>query len=314
MKKKVLITFAVALFGVVAIRAGARFFLDRVDACAQPCRWLGSREGYASCPPLEVRLEIRTTSQPQGGIEAVWYRASVANRSCETIQVPAEFFMYNRNPISRDRLSRLSALRPEWEPPLGSSLVIRDARGRELPENRDANALGVRGAGSDIKPYGRDVSSLEPMLHVVDRPAARPGDKRSDSVLEIPPGGGIAASPTILWPHRMVVRESESPDYVGASFVPQAVDMPDAAERFASPPPGFRRMEEYELNHPGIYTAEFVFDDNTGIQIRRRVASHPGWAKKALRFLAGVDGKPRLYDDFLKVRASSGKVSFEVKR
>lgn len=309
LRQRVVVALAAILLGIYALHSGAKFFLYRVEQCDQPCRWQGSERGYGSCAPLDARLEMRTTPNPQGGLEAVWYRVTVTNKSCETLQLPTEFMMYSQHGIWRTNV----VIRGE-RLPTGVRVVIRDATGRELPEKRDNSARGIGEDEKDIHPYGRDYAALDVFVQQIDKPRTQFSNRSVYAVLAVPPRKTVTTSPTILWPHRMVHKEVSTPDYVGSTNAPEVVNMPDAAKRFAVPPEGFRRMDEYELTKPGVYSAEFIFDYYVGLKLHHRRSSYPKWALAGLWFLAGGEPEPRPYNGHVSVKVSSGKVPFKVKR
>ena len=225
------------------VPVSARFLIDRILTCPGPCRW-DSQKGCEDGSPLEVHLEIKTTPDPHGHGEAVWYRVTVKNNSCEVFELYPRFFIAGDSFI------------PDSDGGEGIFILVTDAEGRPLPAaSHESNSPGIFDWEKDIHPYALDTTALKPLL--------KKFDKRSFENIVLPPGASITASPSVLAPFRKVMRDGHDKEMDYTYIVPEPVGMKDPEKHYAIPPPGFRRLTEYAITRSGTYTAQFIF--NTGV-------------------------------------------------
>lgn len=249
MKKTLLIVCGIAAiigFARLRVRTAAR----SEPLCDKPCRW-DAVKGYAGCQPLAARLEVKTSPEPTGRGTAVWYRAVVENDSCETISLDSDFFLHN--------LHARSAVRDA----AGTRVVVFDKNGKPLPAG--SALVPYESAFHDdgpIHPYAADTAKLSGLTRSrVDE--HNPSFLHEELVL--PPGATAASSPSVFAPYRVLLTSTKTGNYQTTGLGQAPAQSNDAADLFARPPEGFRRMTGYSIPRKGEYSARFVIDERVRI-------------------------------------------------
>lgn len=249
--------------------------LKRALSCSAPCQRTAEGE-YKACSPIEPRLQLMTTADPHSRHTAVWYRATVKNDTCEEIELDSRFFVGNQDhPV----LSNTQG---------AARVVVFDGKGNQLRTTSPQEGVVI--------PYAYDLSEIAPYLHKSNDPSGR------YEYIVIPPGTELAASHSILSPHRNIMtdrRENGSDYSVGADV---AVAMRNPGQEYAVPPAGFRRLDEYILPASGHVTAKLQI--NQGLYAEHVAKSRARrLLLRALYFLSGSS----------KYSKSGGEISVESK-
>jgi hypothetical protein len=282
-----IIIFAAA---IGLIHSTGRMIVNRIRPCSMPCRW-APEKGYSACTPITANLEIKTTPEPNGQGQAVWYKATATNNSCEAIKLNSDFFASNQKYAAAIALG------------INSHILVLDAAGRPLPP--DTNAAVTE---QEIRPYVPDLSAVRPLItteHLKSDP------RISFDYLVLEPGKSASSSPSILKPYRLAYRTVETETYVGTMRGPESVDIKNPEKKYAAPPPGFRRLTEYKLARAGIYSAQLIINESAEVQHAK--TSGPFFLQKLIRGLLYLSGPPGP-DDYwgAQVNAKSEKIKFKV--
>jgi hypothetical protein len=243
-------TFLKILF-VISALAGARWLahycamrmMPYVDRCDMPCQWEHDK-GFVSCQPLSAMLEIKTTSEPKGRGQAVWFRATTTNRSCRTILLNTGFYA------------------PSHEYGLADDLIITDEKGRRVSPLYDDRGVGVPDMEREIHPYTEDNPGVGPLIRFTTD--LHGGGTESQIYLD--PGKTVTTGSTVLAPYRVKYVDVETKDYTGTAAVPEPVLLKNPEKLYAAPPPGFRRLVGFDLRRPGRYLAKFIIKEELPVE------------------------------------------------
>jgi hypothetical protein len=297
MTRKIVYGFLACLLALCTapwwVPVSARFIVDRILTCPAPCRW-DSQKGCEDGSPLEAHLEIKTTPDPQGHGEAVWYRATVKNDSCEVFElIPTSYFIAE------------NALIPYSDRDEGIFILVTDAEGKRLPAaSHESNLPGIFDWEKVIHPYALDTIALKPLIK-------RFGERGLDyEAIVLPPGTSIAASPSVLAPFRIVMRDGHNKEMDYTYDVHEPVGMKDPEKHYAVPPPGFRRLTEYTITRSGTYTAQFIFN----MEVGHDFDGSTFWRGLRRQLYSLASPSPRDHTGLLKIDTASEKIKFEVSR
>jgi hypothetical protein len=186
--------------------------------------------------------------------------------------------------------------------------VVTDASGTPLLADRDTpKGFGIDDGEKEIHPYRLDTSAVHPFTlteHLKSDPSL------FLEYVTMEPGQSLIASPSVLEPYRMVMRTVDAGKYIGTMRGPESVDMKDADKRYATPPPGFRRLKEYAFPEKGTYTAQFVINELASVQYAK--AGGPTYRQKLAWVLYYLAGPPGPDDSWgVPVHVKSEKIKFK---
>jgi hypothetical protein len=290
-------TFIVIFFSTAAllgvgkvIHLFALRMMPYVDRCEMPCQW-NRDAGFVSCQPLRATLEIKTTPEPSGRGEAVWFRATTTNQSCRTIHLDDGFYAPNREKYGQM-----------------DDLILTDERDQRVPTSYRGGSPGVLNTEKEIHPYAENNKNVMPLIRTKK---TYQGEELTFVYLD--PGQTVATGSSELAPYRMKYVDVETKNYLGTAAIPEPVLVKNPEKIYAVPPPGFRRLNGYDLRQPGRYKARFVIQEETLVdrfedprapfenRLRRIVYQlATGWA--------GDRGTS------VKINVTSAPVEFEIKK
>lgn len=278
------LALAVAGGAVSGLRLISPILLKRALSCGAPCQRTAEGE-YQGCSPIEPRLQLMSSADPRSSAKAVWYRATVKNNTCEEIELDSKFFAGNEDNSALSNTS--GAVR----------LVLFDGNG---------NPLRPRSPQDDVAiyPYAYDLGEIIPYQRKSEDPPAR------YAYIVVPPGAEVAASRSVLAPHRksMTDRHENGMDYSVVEDVPADIRNPE--KKYAVPPTGFRRLDEYVLPPSGRVTAKLQI--NQGLY-SEHVERSPA-RRFILRALYLLSGNSKYSKSGGKISVESEAVSLEISR
>jgi len=281
---------AIGLACIYAVHVLAREVATLPARCGQPCRW-DPREEYAHCQPLSLKLEIATNQHPQTGHTVEWYRVTVNNSSCDTLNFYTETFSGND--------------------PIGSSsdtirLKVFDAAGRALTPVEDRpGQSGIDDFFTEIHPYRPDESQWESLIKMN---LFRYGSFRA---IALPPGATITTVGEVLAPFQMALSDERAESHVYTSIGNRLLDSPEVKKQFPAPPPGFRSLRGLGTPPKGKYSAIATFTGEVEVGRRRAIDAFPTWIRKTLSVMAWESDWKRPIRE--TINSTSERVMFEVK-
>lgn len=261
-----------------------------------PCRW-DEGKGYGECSPLETTLAIKTTPGPAGRGVAVWYRAEMKNRTCQVIRLGSDFFLNNDDAAAAIRTG------------IGPRLIITDSDGHALPPTSalDSRPLGVSSVEAEIHPYHNDLSALLPIAGTT---FSKNNPTLFSEEITLSPGSSAATSPSVLEPYRLEFRSVQTQKFVGTRQVPVPAENGAVKMRYAVPPPGFRRLTEYDLARPGKYLAHLQIDENLTVSYDEDDSGPAGGAtRKILNRIAHPFAHDAVWGTNVHLKSDSVEIS-----
>ncbi len=301
-RRPLLIRLSIAFFVLAAFHAGLKVMLAHQPPCQPPCRPLrikpgseqvdqyGSKTYAPQAEPFDISLELDKPETRVGTYHTLDYRVILKNISDANFDIHASFF------------ERIEAMDPSYMNKQGVFFWVWDPQGKVVqidpaPRFGDDPTKST----SDIIPYDLDPVSRGNL------------SKREDKygLVALKPGGSITSVPSILWPHRMVLKDFITKDAIETVEVPEPVLDPKNLG-FSAPTPGFQVLDYYNFKSPGEYRIQVVLE-----YTMTAVPSYPIFERlpyKLQLFLRRIQASPDDRMEKYRLHSESKTLKFRVIR